>query len=167
MRSTTIRSIMVLPLLLLVACSKSPSAPAALAPSGTIPVKVILKITGIAHLVGTTATSRLLVMPNESGAGHTVILLADDSFRPDTTLLPNMPPGGATAHQTSHWRALTGGLQIDPVNSTGWDTAANAPPIQLDETGDCPHAVCPVLGTIPNESLHWLPPMPLISTKPD
>ena len=175
------RSIVTLPLLLLIACSKPcppcpPTGPAPLAasnarattvlppvPANKIRVKVTIAITGIAHLID-DGGGKLVIFPNGTGYStkHELLLLVSKIYSP--TGLSSGPKDqvvGGTVVDTFYYSTVTPGMEIDLAKS-GFDSTLN-PSLSADATGDSTNEACPSPQLAPASSLHWLPDLKKVS----
>jgi hypothetical protein len=116
-------------------------------------VVVTLKVSGIAHLIGSGPSQRLLVIPNETGKGHQLMLAATPNYISSqaASLLTSGPTVQKGTGYTYDYRELPPGFEIDlpPVVESS---------LLFSDEGDATNDECPFpdSGT-PDESLHWLP----------
>jgi hypothetical protein len=132
---------------------------------------VTLRIRGIAHLVGESATNqRLLVVPNHknlAGMKHDLLILVSSRYESE---LPGNPRTKTRAGVTYKFDDFPEGHEID-LKESGWKPPSTAK-LTFSEAGDSPAVLCPSEESAPAGSLHWLPRLSTVSkatfsVKPD
>lgn len=124
-------------------------------------VEVEIAVTGVAHLVGSQADQRLLILPNltasDHGPVHEPLLLASTKFHPQG--LNEKPTFQSSSSTKFAWRRLLRGVEIDLASSGV--VIPTVSDLSLVEETD-PTARCPSETGEPEASMHWIPELAIV-----